>query len=373
MLFWLSAALLTIAASLAVLWPLARGSSVKLDTDNDLRVYKDQLAEIDSDVARGAIATGEAEQARAEIGRRIVRQASSTSTTSISPASRAFRFVALAAVLSVPVVSWGLYGLIGSPDLPSQPLEARLLKSPGESSPDELIARAESHLAKNPDDGRGWDVLAPTYLRLGRFDDASTAYRNAIRLESESAARVAGLAEALTMANGGIVSAEAEATFHKALALDPKAGKARFFLAMGLVQDGKKAEAQAAWEAMHGDQGLDQQWRRAAEYALAQLAQQDVAQTGGPSQEAVDQAAAMSSQDRAAMIEQMVAGLDQKLRDNPDDPEGWIKLVRSYLVLGKQDEAKSAVKRAIDALGGDTEGGRKVAAFAADQGMSVTE
>jgi cytochrome c-type biogenesis protein CcmH len=373
MLFWLSAALLTIAACLAVLWPLARGSSVKPDTGNDLRVYKDQLAEIDSDVERGAIAVGEAEQARAEIGRRIVRQASAAASTSARAGGRAFRWVALAAVLSVPVVSWGLYGLIGSPDLPSQPLEARLLKPPGESTAEELVARAESHLAQNPEDGRGWDVLAPAYLRLSRFDDAITAYRNAIRLEGESAERVAGLAEASTMANGGIVSAEAEAMFRKALAIDPKTGKARFFLAMGLVQDGKKAEAREAWEAMRDDQRLDQQWRRAAEYALTQLTQREVAQTGGPSQEAVDQAAEMSSQDRAAMIEQMVAGLDQKLRDNPDDPEGWIKLVRSYLVLGKQDAAKAAVKRAIDALGGDTEGGRKVAAFAADQGMSVTE
>jgi len=227
--------------------------------------------------------------------------------------------------------------------------------------------------AQNPDDGRGWDVLAPTYLRLGRYEQAITAYRNTMRLEGESAERIAGLAEALTMANGGIVSAEAETAFKKALSIDPKAGKAQFFLAMGLVQDGKKADARAAWEVMANDADLDERWRQAAQYALAQLAQQDAAEAGGPSREAVDQSAEMSAQDRAAMIEQMVAGLDQKLRDNPDDPEGWIKLVRSYLVLGKQDEAKAAVKRAIDALGGDSEGGRKVAAFAAGQGVSITE
>ncbi len=219
----------------------------------------------------------------------------------------------------------------------------------------------------------GWDVLAPTYLRLGRYDQAITAYRNALRLDGESAERITGLAEALTMANGGIVSAEAEAAFKKALSLDANAGKAQFFLAMGLVQDGKRADAETAWQAMAKDAGLDEQWRRAAGYALEQLAQQKIAEAGGPSQEAVDQAAEMSPQDRSAMIEQMVAGLDQKLRANPDDPEGWIKLVRSYLVLGKPDEAKAAVKRAIEALGGDTEGGRKVAAFAADQGVSVTE
>jgi len=373
MLFWLSAALLTIAASLAVLWPLARNARVSADIGNDLRVYRDQLTEIDSDLERGAIAPGEAEQARAEIGRRIMRQDSAPPTQSTGGAGASFRIVALAAVLSVPIVSWGLYSAIGSPDLPSQPLQARLDKPASESSPDELVARAENHLAKNPDDGEGWDVLAPTYVRLGRYDNAITAYRNALRLGGESAERLAGLAEAMTMANGGIVSAEAETGFKKALAVEPTFGKAKFFLAMGLVQDGNKADAQAAWEAMAKDAGLSEQWRRAAEYALAQLSQQTIGEASGPSQDDIGQAAEMSPQDRAAMIEQMVAGLDQKLRDNPDDPEGWIKLVRSYVVLGKPDEAKAAVKRAIAALGGESEGGRKVAAFAADQGVSVTE
>jgi cytochrome c-type biogenesis protein CcmH len=373
MLFWLVAALLTIAASAAVLWPLTRRGRVSADAGNDLRVYRDQLSEIDSDLERGSIAAGEAEQARAEIGRRIMRQASTAAAASAGSGSSAFRAVSLVAVLSVPLVSWGLYGLIGSPDLPSQPLQARLAKPAGESTAEELIARAENHLAQNPDDGRGWDVLAPTYLRLGRYDQAATAYRNALRLEGDSAERLAGLAEALTMANDGIVSADAEAAFNKALSLDPKAGKARFFLAMGLMQDGKKADAEAAWQAMADDASLDERWHQAARYALEQLARQEAANPGPPSQEAVDQAAEMSPQDRAAMIEQMVAGLDQKLRANPDDPEGWIKLVRSYLVLGKPDEAKAAAKRAIDALGGDSDGGRKVAAFAADQGVSLKE
>lgn len=373
MLFWLSAALLTIAACLAVLWPLARGGRTAGGASNDLRVYKDQLAELDSDLERGAIAPAEAEQARAEIGRRIMRHASGASAEPLAGRASGFRVVSLAAVLSVPLVSWGLYSAIGSPDLPSQPLQARLDKDPRDSTPEELVARAENHLAQNPDDGQGWDVLAPTYLRLGRFDDAIAAYRNALRLQGESVGRVAGLAEALTMANGGIVSADAEAAFQKALTIDPKAGKAQFFLAMGLVQDGKKADAEAAWQAMAKDAGLDEQWRRAAEYALAQLAQQNTAEATGPSQKDIDQATDMSPQDRTAMIEGMVAGLDQKLRANPNDPEGWIKLVRSYLVLGKPDEAKAAVKRAIDVLGGESEGGRKVAAFAADQGVSVTE
>jgi cytochrome c-type biogenesis protein CcmH len=96
----------------------------------------------------------------------------------------------------VPLVSWGLCQ-IGSPDLPSQPLSERLAKNPADSSVDELVARAEAHLAANPSDGRGWDVLAPVYLRMQRFSDAAAAYRNAIRLDGDSAARQAGLGAAI--------------------------------------------------------------------------------------------------------------------------------------------------------------------------------
>lgn len=376
MLFWLVATALTIIASLAVLWPLAQRSRASSDERNDLRVYKDQLAEVDNDLARGAIRADDAEQARTEIGRRIVKQAGAQNQLSRGVGERAFRLAALVAVLAVPVVSWGLYAVIGSPDLPSQPLEARLNKAPSESSAEELVARAENHLAQNPDDGRGWDVLAPTYVRLSRFADAVAAYRNAIRLEGPSADRLAGLAEALTLANGGIVSAEAEEDFNNALALQPGLPKASFFLAMGLAQDGRKAEAIAAWQAMlKGDQP-DETWRKAAEYALSQvdaLTAGNSKSSPGPAASDVEAAAGMSPQDRAAMIEQMVAGLDEKLRANPDDPEGWIKLVRSYLVLGKPDEAKAAVKRAMEAMGGDSEGGKKVSAFAAGQGVGIIE
>ena len=130
MLFWLVATALTILASLAVLWPLARRSHDVADEGNDLRVYKDQLTEVDNDLARGAIRSDDAEQAKdgdqpahCEIGWRFRR------TISRCSASGAFRIAALAAVLAVPVVSWGLYAVIGSPDLPSQPLQARLNKA----------------------------------------------------------------------------------------------------------------------------------------------------------------------------------------------------------------------------------------------------
>ncbi|MDX8446108.1 c-type cytochrome biogenesis protein CcmI [Mesorhizobium captivum] len=377
MLFWVIAAILTLGASLAVLLPLAGGTKgASAAGDHDLEVYRDQLSELDRDMARGLIQPNEAEEARAEIGRRILRLGSGSQSGTQAPRpSRAARLVATAAVLAVPLVSWGLYGALGSPDLPSQPLAERLAKNPSESSVDELVARAEAHLAANPSDGKGWDVLAPVYLRLQRFPDAITAYRNAIRLDGDSDVRQAGLGEALANAAGGIVSAEAQGAFEAALKLDPANAKANFYLAMGLAQEGKKAEAAAAWQKMLGQLAPDSPWRNAVQQALAQTEPSvaAAAPANGPDAQAVEAAQQMSPQDRQAMIETMVAGLDDRLKQNPRDEEGWMRLIRSYVVLGKADQARDALGRAVAVFGADSEQAKKFTAFAASLGVMATE
>lgn len=377
MLFWVIAAILTLGASLAVLLPLAgTGKDESNAGDHDLEVYRDQLSELDRDVARGLIQPAEAEEARAEIGRRILRLGAGRSSAVARRHSVATRLVATIAVLAVPLVSWGLYIKLGSPDLPAQPLAERLAKNPADSSVDELVARAEAHLAANPSDGRGWDVLAPVYLRLQRYSDAVSAYRNAIRLAGDSAARQAGLGEAIANAAGGIVSADAQKAFEAALKQDPANPKASFYLAMGLAQEGRAGEATAAWQKMLAALPPDSPWRGAVEQALADTAGKSVAggaPANGPDAQAVDAAQQMSPQDRQAMIETMVAGLDEKLKQNPRDVEGWMRLIRSYAVLGKADQARDALGRAVAIFGAGSEEAKKFTAFAATLGLTATE
>ena len=379
MLFWIIEAVLTLAASLAVLLPLAARPKSDLDSAaHDREVYRDQLSELERDVARGLIHPSQADQARAEIARRILRLETSGEAGKVEArkASMTSRLVATAAVLFVPIVSWGVYGQIGSPELPSQPLSQRLAKNPADSSIDELVARAEAHLAANPSDGRGWDVVAPIYLRMQRFSDSATAYRNAIRLDGNSAARQAGLGEAIANAAGGIVSTDAQAAFEAALKLDPSDAKANFYLAMGLAQEGRNEEAVNRWQAMLADLPEVSPWRASVEQMLAKAGSRVSVPSGtanGPSKDQIDAASSMSAEERTAMIETMVTSLDEKLRQNPRDAEGWTRLIRSYLVLGKPDEARAALGRGVGAFGAGSDEAKKLAAFAQALGLAATE
>lgn len=375
MFFWIIAAALTLVASLSVLMPLAGGSKRRAQPGNpDIEVYRDQLAELDRDLGRGLIQPSEAEQARAEIGRRLLQADAAAASSTVRRNGTALRVVSAVAVLVVPLISWGLYGVLGSPDLPSQPLAERLAKNPADSSVDELVARAEAHLAANPADAKGWDVLAPVYLRLQRFSDSVTAHRNAIRLEGATAAREAGLGEALVYASGGVVSAEAQAAFESALKLEPANPKAGFYLAMAASQEGRTQDAKTGWEQMLASLPSDSPWHRAAQQALAEIGNQKPATTAddrGPSQQDMMAAEGMSPQDRTAMIETMVASLDEKLRRDPRDAEGWMQLIRSYVVLGRTDQARNALGRGIAAFGADSDDAKKMSTFAASLGLAT--
>jgi cytochrome c-type biogenesis protein CcmH len=380
MLFWVTASLLTIGAILSVLVPIARRSPDREQpSSHDLEVYRDQLGEIDRDAARGLIGTTEAEEARAEISRRILKIAGENERVDGSGVSgfRAAKAVGFAAVLSVPLVSWGLYSALGSPDMPSQPLAARLAVDPAKQPVDQLIARAEAHLQQFPDDGRGWDVLAPVYVRIGRYDDSVTAYEHAIKLLGASAAREAGLGEAIAAAAGGQITEDAQAAFRRALVLEPQHPKSQFFLASALAQAGRLDDAAAAWNAMRNTLPAGSPWLAVIDQATAEANSQMAADAApppaGPDADEMAAASEMSPEDRNTMIETMVARLDERLKENPQDAEGWQRLVRSYQVLGKPDQARDALARGVAALGEKTEQAAQLQAFAVSLGLARAE
>jgi cytochrome c-type biogenesis protein CcmH len=348
---WFVFALMTAAAIFAVLWPLGRGSQPQTDASEAV-VYKDQLTEIDRDVAAGLIGRSEAEAARVEIGRRLLAAVDSRRDPPLASNIRLRRSAAVIALVGLPIVAVALYLPLGSPQLGDFPLAQRI-RAPDATQPlDNLVAQVEQHLEKNPTDGRGWNVLAPVLARLGRYDDAVRAYRNSITYSGDSAERRADLGETLAAAAGGVVTSEAKAEFERAIALNADEVKARYFLGLAAEQDGRTAEAASIWRAMLANAPTDAPWRPLIQSALARV--------GGStapvlSEDAVAAAKDMNETDRGAMIRGMVERLASRLKQNGDDVEGWLRLVRAYMVMGDRDKAKSALTEARQAVANDAE------------------
>ena len=368
---WIAMAVLAAAAALPVLAPLWRRQGVAdaapaAAQSPAVAIYRDQLAEVERDVSRGVIAEPEATAARTEIARRLIRAGGEANAAdAASPASRR---VAVAAIVLMPIAALGLYLFLGSPQYPSQPLSARTDRPQDIAA---MIAAVEQHLAVAPDDGEGWDVIAPIYLRLGRYDDAARAYGNALRLLGSTTDRETRYGDALVRASGGTVTAEARAAFERAAAADANDPRPRFYLALALAQDGKRDEAIAAWTALLAAAPADASWVPIARQQLAELQAGKGAAPPGPSATDVGAAANMTPADRQAMIEGMVASLAARLETTPGDAEGWARLVRSYMVLGRAEDARSALARARTALAADAAGLASVEAAAKEAGVEV--
>jgi cytochrome c-type biogenesis protein CcmH len=351
MTLWFVFALMTVAAIFAVLWPLSRGAA-DAGGGTEAAVYTDQLAEIDRDVAAGLIATPEAEAARVEIGRRLLAAVDSGRAAPAQSNLRLRRASAILALVALPIAAVTFYLSVGSPQLGDFPLSERTRVADANQPLDNLVAQVEAHLEKNPTDGRGWNVLAPVLARLGRFDDAVRAYRNSITYNGDSAARRADLGEVIAGAAGGVVTSEAKAEFQRAIALNADEAKASYFLGLAAEQDGRASEAASIWRAMLAKAKPDAPWRPLVQAALAR-----VGGSSAPvlSDDTIAAAKDMTETDRGAMIRGMVDRLATRLKQNGDDVEGWLRLVRAYMVMGDRDKARGASADARQAVANDAE------------------
>jgi len=269
----------------------------------------------------------------------------------------------------LPIGATTLYLALGSPHMPGEPLAARLQAVHQDRSIENMVAQVETHLERNPNDVRGYEVVAPVYLRLGRFADAVNARRKLLALAGETADRQADLGEALVAADNGIISVEAKSAFERALALDPTDLKAKYFIGITAEQDGDRHKAAAIWTGMLKDAPADAPWVPMVSEALTRVggtppaiasAPPPVAVTPGPSAADVAAAGSMSEKDRGDMIRGMVARLADKLKENGDDLAGWQRLLRAYMVLGERDKAHAAATDAKKALASDPDKLRQI-------------
>jgi cytochrome c-type biogenesis protein CcmH len=333
-----------------VLWPLGRATPAT-SGGSETNVYKDQLAEIERDLTSGMIGASEAEAARVEIGRRLLAAADDEAAAAPEANLQLRRSAAVAALVGLPVMAAALYLALGSPQLGDFPLAARSRTADANQPLANLVAQVEDHLEKNPTDGRGWNVLAPVLSRLGRYDDAVRAYRNSITYNGDSSERRADLGEALTGAAGGVVTAEAKAEFERAVAQNADDPKANYFLGLAAEQDGRKADAASIWRAMLAKAPADAPWRSLVQASLVRVGA--AAAAPALSDETMAAAKDMNADDRSAMIRGMVDRLATRLKQDGNDVEGWLRLVRAYMVMGERDKAVAALTDARQAVAND--------------------
>lgn len=377
MALWLVLGLMTaIAAALVTLPFVRRAGTVRARADYDAAVYRDQLSEVERDLAQGVLSAGEAEAARVEIGRRLIA-ASENAAQSAPAAGRSQKSVArqgsaawaTAATLAIgaPAVALALYLAHGSPGLPSQPAAERIAArapaadqadDPSGRSEEKLVAELARRLQDRPDDAKGWALLGRSLVSLGRAAESVEAFARAAAILPGDPDLQARLGEARLVAAEGTVTDDARKAFEAALAADPKEPRSRFYLGMAELQAGNARAALDRWLALEADSPPSAPWRAQLASRIDGLAERlgldasalrgvkEAPAPRGPSAADVAAAQQMAPDQRMAMIRSMVEGLAIRLETEPEDVEGWLRLGRSYGVLGEHDKSREAYGRA---------------------------
>ncbi|QQR35627.1 c-type cytochrome biogenesis protein CcmI [Devosia oryziradicis] len=335
MLFWLIAIAVT-AIACAALYYAAGWRVVNADTpesDDANSHFRLVLAGIDADLAAGKLGESEATAAKGELAREILRLKAESGH--VAPAGPGFgRGPLLGGLLLVGLLAFAVYGWLGKPDLPSQPLSGRADVAAQQLDLDTAIARIEEQLAATPDDLRGWTVIAPAYVEQARYADAIRAYRRVIELGGATPDLQTSLAEALLLEGQDTDIGEATTLLQAAAAADPSHVMSRLYLASVLTGAERYAEAVPVWTQVLALAKGDEPWLASAQQGLA------VAQNGG---------VASTNDQEAEMIGQMVSGLAERLAASGGTIEEWTQLVRAYLVLGDTERAQAAFDDAVAA------------------------
>ncbi len=390
--FWIIAAALAIGTGLLLALAALRGrAGAEPPVSYDLRVYRDQLREIERDAGRGVIADGEAERLRAEVSRRILAadaQLRAGGATAGQPRI-AGRAGALVAMVLVAFGGLALYAALGAPGYGDMPLAARIAASedaraerlrqeaaearfgPGEIAPPEgtsqehleLVEQLRKVVAARPEDQQGLRFLVRSEAALGRIVAARKAQEKLVALRGDAASATdhATLAELMIEAAGGYVSTDAAGVLRAALERDPRAPTVRFYLGVWHLQLGRPDLAFPVWRDLLEDSTPDAPWVPAIRAEIGEIAQRagvrytppEESEGRGPSAADMEAAGDMDPEARAAMIRGMVSRLSERLATEGGPPEDWARLINAYGVMGETAQARRIWTEARETFGGD--------------------
>lgn len=362
---WLVMTILCSAAAVGVAIPLIRRyENVNIDRF-DNAIYEDQLKEVERDFHNGSINAPEADSAKIEIQRRLAKL--ERTIVEAKPISPTWRNVAL--LVSSGLVILGsviLYSRLGSPDLPSAVSRPTGAVSPQAETArpqgDAIVAKLTARLQSNPKDAEGWRMLGWAQFNRQHYPESADAYAKALALQTENTDYKSAYAEALVQVSQGIVTPKAMTLFKEVLAKDPKDSRGRFYDALSHEQSGDQLGALDRWLALLADTPPDAGWRDNVKQRIADLAKA----TGRD----VSAALAAPETDQQNMIRSMVERLAGKLAANPNDAEGWVRLMQSYQVLGETAKAKAALSTALLTFTNDAVMTARIKSAAVDLGVN---
>ena len=350
LLFWILAGLISSGAALLILSRAARAGRSGVSADPTLEVYRRQLAELDDLAERGLLGEDERKAARAEAGRRLLGEAEQVGERAPGLSARVTRRLVLAAAVAAPIVALVAYLLTGAPGLPDMPYTARLKSwetvsraDPSRLALPEMAAVLAADAKSKPNDPQPLYYLGVVERAEGDLPSAIRHLEKSVDLEPRNAKVWATLGTALVEQDQGQVGDAASDAFRRALQLDPTAMQPRYFLARADMAAGRLDAGLAAWRQLLAS--LPAQDPR---HGQLQAEIDQVARTGklDAVRTASDQAPPAASGQEAAFIQSMVDRLAARLKAQPDDPEGWARLIRAYGVLRQDDRRKGAIAEA---------------------------
>lgn len=359
MLLWLLIAILaTLVAGALVFAARNRIVASHHDADANQSHFRAQLAEIEADVTVGRLSDAEAEAAKAELAREVLKFRTDGKTK--SPATSLFpQWLLPGLALAGPLLGVLIYALVGQPGLPSLPLATR--PPPVEITFDEAVAQIEARLVQNPDDIEGWQALAPAYMRNERFADAEAAFTRILELGGRDAETLTDVAEAKLMQRDGVAGPEILALLNEAVQTDPENIRARFYLAGEATRAGEWDAAISGWEQLIALSNGGEPWLDVARNGLA------VANARGETPQPLQ-----ADPDQLEMIAGMVDQLASRLAQQGGTLEEWTRLVQSHLVLGDKESAAIAYRAAIAAYP-SAAGREQLDGLAAEAGIVADE
>ena len=396
MVFWIVAFVMTAAVTALILLALRRGGEEQQAAEADIRVYRDQLKEVERDLARGLLTEAEAETTRVEVSRRLLEADRAASGPADGREAPGVATGAIAALTAVTLVggAFGLYQWLGAPGYPDLPLATRIEAAetaranrpdqaaaeaevsamprlPAEASEEylQLMERLRATVAERPDDVQGHRLLARNEAALGNFVAARAAQERVLELlgDGATAQDYADYADLLELAAGGYVSPQAEAVIARVLERDPGNGAARYYTGLLMVQTGRADLAFRVWDELLGQSRPTDPWVppiRAQIRDLAQIAgvrdyeppamrAATAAPGAGPTAEQMEAAAEMTAEERMEMIRGMVDGLSDRLATEGGPPEDWARLIGALGVLGNAEQARAIADEAEEVFAGN--------------------